>query len=123
MSKKLRNLKKIAKKLNPRAKKIFKRVLRKDECNDIQRMYKPTMKKKIIRYLNNEKFNFDEFMSIIDPLPVSKKASDVCAIYHNYEGWWDSRRDEPVDSDWEYYNCKECGEDKTDCECEDALSI
>ncbi len=108
---------KIMKELNPRAKKIFKRVLRKDECDDIRRMYKPTMKQRIINYLNNNKFNFDEFMSILDPLPVSKKACDVCAIYHNYEGWWDSKRDEPVDSDWEQYNCKECGEDKSDCEC------
>lgn len=122
----MRTWKPIFKKLNPTAKKAFKRFLKNDECGDFKTMYesaltvyKSTIRKKIIKYLNSQRFDSDELLNIVDPLPVSKKAADSCAIYHNYESWWDSRRDEPVDDDWLYYNCRECGEDLTDCECSD----
>lgn len=73
------------------------------------------MKFKIIHYLNHCKFHWDEFMDIVDPMPVSNEAATKCAIYHNMDTWWDAMRDQPVDSDWHYYHCHICGDDKTEC--------
>ena len=69
----------------------------------------------VVRYLRENEFDEQEVFAIMYPLAVSERAATYCAIYYNGEEWWDAMRDGPVDDDWFYFNCPDCGLERTEC--------